>query len=324
MRILVTGGTGFLGRRLVRALQVQGHAVRVLGRNPTTCAELRAAGAEVVRADLSDVGAVQGACAGQDAVFHVAALSAPWGRRDDFWRANVAGTQHVLAGCQAQRVGRFVHVSSPSVTFDGGDHVLGTESAPYPKRFLCNYSETKKLAEDLVQTAQRQGLATTILRPKAMFGPGDTALLPRLLKVARLGRLPQIGAGVNLVDLTYVDNVVHALVLAVHAPAAVGKIYTVTNDEHVPLWNLIRQILHRLGIPANLRRLPYRLAYGMALLMELRAKILGGEPLLTRYTTAILARTQTYDIAAARRDLGYAPIVSVAEGIERTLAELPT
>jgi nucleoside-diphosphate-sugar epimerase len=200
--------------------------------------------------------------------------------------------------------------------------VLGNERAPYPRRFLCHYAESKKLAEDLVKAAHDNGLPTIILRPKAIFGPGDRALLPRLLDVARQGRLPQIGAGSNHVDLTYVDNVVHAMLLALHAPVAIGNLYTITNGEHVPLWALIRQVLQRVGINTQLRRLPYRLVYAMALLMELRAKLLGGEPLLTRYTTAILARTQTYDISAARRDLGYEPIVSIAEGVERSLAHL--
>jgi 2-alkyl-3-oxoalkanoate reductase len=321
MHILVTGGTGFLGRHLVLALQAQGHAVHVLGRNEKACRELQEAGNEVVRADLSDAPAVRAACATMDAVIHVAALSAPWGRRDDFYRANVDGTAHIIAGCQAHKVARLIHVSSPSVVFDGRDHLLGTEAMPYPKRFMCHYAETKKLAEDLVQAANRQGLATTILRPKAIFGPGDTSLLPRLLNAARQGRLPQIGDGANCVDLTYVDNVVHALILALHAPA-VGRIYTITNGEHVRLWDLIRDVLTRVGIDAKLRRLPYRFVYLLAMLMEARSKLLGGEPLLTRYTTAILARTQTYDISAARRDLAYEPIVSVAEGVERSLAEL--
>jgi nucleoside-diphosphate-sugar epimerase len=200
--------------------------------------------------------------------------------------------------------------------------VLGTEAAPYPRRFLCHYAESKKLGEDLVQDAYRLGLATTILRPKAIFGPGDTSLLPRLLDAARRGRLPQIGDGNNCVDLTYVDNVVHAMILALHAPASIGKIYTITNGEHVRLWELIRHVLQRVGVDTRLRRMPYRLVYLLAMGMELRAKVLGGEPTLTRYTTAILARTQTYDITAARRDLGYEPIVSIADGVERSLAEL--
>ena len=135
-------------------------------------------------------------------------------------------------------------------------------------------------------------------------------------------RLPQIGAGNNLVDLTYVENVVHALMLALTTESGLRKTYFITNDEHVPLWPLIRDLLNRLGIAASVRRLPLRAALVAASLMEASSALTGREPLLTRYTVAILARTQTYDISAARRDLGYRPLVTVAAGIERTLAAL--
>jgi 2-alkyl-3-oxoalkanoate reductase len=322
MRILVTGGTGFLGRHLVGALLARGHDVRVLGRNPQACRELASAGAEVRRADIRDAAVVSLACEGVGAVIHVAALSAAWGKRADFHSINVAGTGHVIAGCLTHKVSRLVHVSSPSVVFRGRDLHEATEAVPYPRRYLAAYSLSKKLAEDAVNGAARRGLATVIVRPKAMFGPGDTSLLPRLLAAARQGRLPQVGPGENRVDLTYVENVVHALVLALAAPRAVGKTYTITNGEHVPLWPLVRTVLRRLCIDARVRPLPYWAVYALAAGMELRAALSGREPLLTRYTTAILGRTQTYDISAARRDLGYAPVVSVAEGVERTLAHL--
>jgi nucleoside-diphosphate-sugar epimerase len=320
MLILVTGATGFVGRRLVTTLLDQGHRVRALGRNPDVCAALVARGAEVVRADLRDESAVVAACDGIEGVCHAGALSAPWGKRADFHAINVRGTAHVLTGCRRHRVGRLVYVSSPSVVFDGSPHHDLTEDAPYPRRLMSVYSWTKRQGEELVRAAGREGLVAVILRPKAIFGPGDTALLPRLLRAAERGRLPQIGDGQNRVDLTYVDNVVHSLVLALSARAAAGRIYTITNGEHVLLWALIRDVLRRLGYPDRLRRLPYPVVYALAAGLELKATLLGGEPLLTRYTTAILARTQTYDITAARRDLGYAPLVSIADGVERTLA----
>ena len=208
------------------------------------------------------------------------------------------------------------------VIFDGRDQDGITESAPYPAHFLSVYSLTKKLGEDIVLEAAAKGLPAIIVRPKAIFGPGDRSLLPRLIEVARRGRLPQVGDGTNLVDLTYVDNVVHALILALESVSAVGKIYHITNGEHVALWPTIRRLLEKLGLPSRLRVVPVNLAMAAATMMEWSAMLTGIEPLLTRYTTAILARTQTYDIAAARRDLGYVPLVSVSEGIERTLASL--
>ncbi|HEY0606163.1 MAG TPA: NAD-dependent epimerase/dehydratase family protein [Herpetosiphonaceae bacterium] len=321
MKILVTGGTGFLGRHLARSLLLRGQRVHLLGRNFTHSADLLSLGAQPVSVDLRNRQATIAACAGMDAVFHVGALSAPWGRRADFFAINVDGTAHVIAGCRQHGVGRLIYVSSPSVVFDGRDHWNLSESAPYPRRFASIYSLTKKLGEDLVNQAAA-ALPSVILRPKAIFGPGDTSLLPRLIEAARRGRLPQIGDGRNLVDLTYVDNVVHALLLALDSPAAIGRTYTITNSEHPPLWDVIRQVLQHQGLSTQLRRVPLNVALLAAAIMETRAAITGHEPLLTRYSAAILARTQTYTISAAQRDLDYAPQVSVAEGIARTLAAL--
>lgn len=322
MRILVTGGTGFVGHHLVRALLERGHQVGMLGRDFGRSSALLEAGAVRVHADLRDRKALMAACKHMDAVYHVGALSAPWGRQADFYATNVAGTDHVIAGCEQHHVGRLIMVSSPSVLFNGQDQHLLTDAAPYPARFISTYSETKKLAEDRVNAAIKRGLPAIILRPKAIFGPGDTTLLPRLIAAARQGRLPQIGPGHNQVDLTYVDNVVHALVLALDAPAAVGNTYTITNAEHVRLWDVIKTVLQRCGIATNLRVVPRPLAMLLAGVLEAQAAMTGREPILTRYAVAILARTQTYDISAACRDLGYARQVSVAEGIERTLAQL--
>ncbi len=322
MNILVTGGTGFLGSYLVRALGERGHTVRCLGRNFERHSERIAACAEPLAVDIRDRAAVLEACRGQDAVFHVAALSAPWGRAQDFYAINVQGTEHVIEGCQAHAVPLLINVSSPSVVFDGSDQHMLSEHAPYPQRWLSPYGATKKMAEERVRAAHSRSLATINIRPKAIFGPGDTTLLPRLITAARAGRLPQIGAGANRVDLTYVENVVHALLLALTAPAAHGKTYTITNNEHPQLWAVIRLVLRELGLRAELRTVPYSVMLLAARAMELAARVTQREPLLTAYSVAILARTQTYDISAAQRDLGYAPLLSLAEGIEHTLAAL--
>jgi nucleoside-diphosphate-sugar epimerase len=274
-----------------------------------------------VHADLRDKSAVIDACANVEVVYHVGALSAPWGKRSDFFAINVGGTEAMIAGCVKHRVRRFIYVSSPSVVFNGHDQFNVTEEVPYPPRFASIYSLTKKLGEDAANSAAAN-METVILRPKAIFGPGDQSLLPRLISAARQGRLPQIGDGRNLVDLTYVENVVHALVVSLTASKAVGKTYTITNDEHVPLWEVIRVVLKRLDLSTQLRRVPLSVALAAADLMEMRAALTGKEPLMTRYSAAILGRTQTYDIGAARRDLGYAPCVMFADGMERTIAAL--
>ncbi len=320
MNILITGGTGFLGRHVARLLLQRGHGVRLMGRDFADVPDLLAAGAAPVRADLRDHPAVIAACAGTDAVVHAGALSAPWGPRRDFLAVNLGGTAAVIAGCRRHGVARLVAISSPAVVFTGRDHHLTTEAAPYPRRPSSIYAHSKRLAEELLRAAPDVPCVT--LRPKAIFGPGDRSLLPRIVAAARAGRLPQIGDGRNQVDLTYVENVAHAVALALTAGAAVGRTYHITNGEHVPLWGLIREVLRRLGIPGRLPQVPLPLMLAAAAAMEARAALSGREPLLTRYSVAILARTQTYDIAAARRDLGYEPVVGVAEGVERTLASL--
>ncbi|MDQ2731852.1 MAG: NAD-dependent epimerase/dehydratase family protein [Armatimonadota bacterium] len=322
MNVLVTGGTGFLGSNLARSLLQRSDRVRVLGRNQHACDALAAAGAEIARIDLRDGPGVMDACVGMDVVCHAGAFSAPWGRQSDFLSINVGGTANVIAGCKAHGVSRLVYISSPSVVFSGRDGAHMTESAPYPRRFASVYSETKAMGERLVTRAFGEGLSTVTLRPKAIFGPGDTSLLPRILSAAAAGRLPQIGSGANRVDLTYVDNVVDAILLAFLSDNASGHTYTITNGEPVLLWNLIREILGRLDYPSQLRTLPFPVVYGAAALMEGWAALTGREPLLTCYIVAILGRTQTYDITAARRDLGYSPKVSLSEGVDRTLGEL--
>lgn len=321
MRILVTGGTGFLGSHLTRRLLDLHQDVHILGRDFNAATALVQAGATPILADLTTHQAVIDACTGMDVVFHVAALSAPWGAAANFYASNVHGTAAVIKGCAQHGVKRLVYVSSPSVVFDGCDQIDVNERAPYPHRFTSTYAKTKKLGEDLVNNAASAGLDTVTLRPKAIFGPGDRALLPRLIAAARQGRLRRFGDGGNLVDLTYVDNVVQALLLAMQAPAAQGRTYFITNDEHPALWPLIECVLHELGLPP-LRGMPVSVAMSAARMMEIQSVFTRREPLLTRYTVAILTRTQTYDISAARTDLGYAPQVSVAEGIQRTLAAL--
>jgi len=322
MNIVVTGVTGFLGTHLVVALIRDGHTVVGIGRNSERAAMVERHGARVLLGDIANREFVFEAIAHADVVVHVAALSAPWGQREAFFSANVTGTKNVVDACLRSEVGRMIHVSSPSVAFAGQDVLLQTEAAPYPGKYLSLYSESKKLAEDIVHDSIRAGLAATIVRPKAMFGPGDTTLLPRLVSAARAGRLAQIGDGSNLVDLTYVANVVQSILLLLKTGRSVGKIYTVTNDEPATLWSVVRFALQEILGKVDLRQMPYRAAFLLAAAFEARAAITRREPPLTRYSVAILGRTQTYDISALKRDTGYTPQVSLKEGLAETIAAL--
>ena len=322
MKVLITGATGFLGGHLARQLLLRGDQVSAFGRNLEALAELKALGADVVRADLRDENAVVEACRGVEAVCHAGALSSAWGEKSEFFSINVSGTANILRGCKTHGVRRFVYVSSSSVLFDGRSHRNLNESAPLPRKFASVYSHTKKLGEDLTREAQSNDLETVIIRPKALFGPGDPALLPRVVRAAREGKLVQIGSGRNELDLTFIDNAVDALVLSLERPNIAGRTYHISGGQPVRLWPLLKDVLRRLDLPHELRVVPFRIVYALACAAELRAGLSGDEPVLTRFGVSLLARTQTFDISLARRELGYEPRVSVEEGIERTLQKL--
>lgn len=321
MRVLITGGTGFLGQQVARELLVAGDRPIVAGRSLDRLDPTLARQVETRYLDLRDHEAVIAACAGVEAVVHAGGLAAPWGVPRDFRAVNIGGTASVIAGCRRQGVRRLVFVSSSKVVFAGRDLVRATEAAPYPRHFLSHEALTKKVAEDLVREAAAD-LETVIVRPTLLLGPGEKRFLPRLLAAARRRQLPVIGAGRNVVDLTYVENAAQAVVLALRCSQAVGRTYTITNDEPVALWDVIRRVLAALGLPAPGPRLPLAVALTLARLLEAAAARTGREPALTRATVLLLARTQTYDIAAARRDLGYRPRVSLGEGVARTVAAL--
>lgn len=322
MALLVTGATGFLGARICALARAEGEPVIALGRNREAGARLEALGCEFRAVDLEEAAPTREAFAGATAVVHAAALSSPWGEPRAFERANVEATEHVLAAMRAHGVRRLAHVSTPSVYFAFRDRHGIAESEPLPARFANEYARTKAEAEARVRAAVEAGTHdAVILRPRGIFGPGDTALMPRLLRVAeRLPRFPLFGGGEQLVDLTYVDNVADACRLALaHAEARRGGVYNVTNGEPVALGPTVGAVFARLGVPFRPLPLPRGLGLWAAGRLEARAERAPGrpEPPLTRYTVGVLSHAQTLDISAARRDLGYRPAVSMAEGIER-------
>ncbi|MFH1530643.1 MAG: NAD-dependent epimerase/dehydratase family protein [Pseudomonadota bacterium] len=322
--ILVTGATGFLGGHLVRTLLARGSQVRALGRSLPAGLALQAAGADFMPVDLRDGPAMRAACAGVDAVIHAGALSTAWGRSRDFHDINVVGTENVIAGCIENGVGRLVHVSSPSILSRHMPQLDLDESHPLPETFVSMYSETKAAAEERVRGAAVAGLETVILRPKAIYGPGDRTVFPRIIQALERGRLPIVGDGVTLTNITHVRDVVQACLLALEQDAAVGKTYLITGGEAVNLWEIIGHIAGRRGLAPPARKIPVRRALwiGAALEALWRMLRLPGEPPLTRYKASILGYSQTYDIAAARRDLGYAPEVRWKDGVDEFLTSL--
>lgn len=322
-KALVTGATGFLGQHVCMRLSRMGWKVTGLGRNESAGAKLEEQGIRFVRADLRDEESVVRACAGQEAVFHCGALSSPWGPYRDFEAANVDGTRHVAAGCLKHDVRRLIHISTPSIYFDNRDRLDIRENDPLPVKPVNAYAATKLLAERVVFQAFEDGLPGLILRPRAIFGPLDRTLLPRLMRANESQGVPLINGGDALLDLTYVDNVVDAMLLGWGAPqGALGQAYNITNGEPAMLRDVLKELFAGMGTPLRTRNVPYPVAYGAAAFMEWSHRLLPalGEPALTRYSIGVLARSQTLDIALAREKLGFAPRVGLSEGL-RAFAE---
>lgn len=318
MRALVTGGGGFLGSGICRALLAQGHEVVALQRSAAP--ELKKLGAEVRQGDLGDPASVESAADGCDLVFHVAAKAGHWGAWDDYFRANVIGTRNVLAACQRHAIARLVYTSTPSVVHRGGDLEGVDERMPYAKRFLAHYPATKAIAEREVIAANGPALATVALRPHLIWGPGDNHLLPRIVERARAGRLRFIGKPGKRIDTTYIDNAVAAHVLAATTlqPGATqaGQAYFISNGEPLATEDMINRLLDCAGLPPVHKRIPFGVAYAVGGLLELVYSVLklNGEPVMTRFVADHLATAHWYDISAAQRDFGYRPQVSMEQG----------
>lgn len=327
MRVLVTGARGFLGGYIAQQFAERGDQVRALIRQDAP--NLAQLGVECVRGDIRDPAAVAAACAQCDVVVHAAAVASLWGPWRYFYDANVRGTEHVIAGCLSRNVPRLVFTSSPSVTFQGCDQAGINESVPYPQRWLAHYPHTKAIAEQKVLAANGQhGLLTCALRPHLIWGPGDQHLIPRLLERAKRGQLRQVGPGKNLIDAVFVENAASAHLLAADrltpASPVCGQPYFITNGEPVNCWQWINEILALANLPPIRRKVPLALAYAAGAALETFWTLTGrsDEPRMTRFLAAQLGTSHYFDIAAARRDLGFSPEVSMAAGMKKLAAWL--
>jgi nucleoside-diphosphate-sugar epimerase len=327
MKILVTGGGGFVGGYVIERLLARGYAVRSIGRSSQP--QLEAQGVEVVCGDLTDAPAVSAACEGVDAVFHVAARAGVWGSWESYYQPNVIGTRNVVAACQQQGVGRLIYTSTPSVVFTGQPIRGGDESLPYGKNWLCHYAHTKAIAEAEALAANSESLKIVALRPHLIFGPGDPHLLPRVIESVQAGRLKIIGDGKSRVDVSYVGNVADAHLDAFDALAAgtgAGQAYFISQGESVELWPWVNSILAGLGHAPLTKQVPLPVAYAVGALCEGLWKVLGrrNEPPITRFVAVELAKDHYFDISAARRDLGYLANTPMAEALNQTILDLKT
>jgi nucleoside-diphosphate-sugar epimerase len=286
-------------------------------------------GVTTFHGDVRDAEFVEKVVAGCETVFHVASVPGIWGRWKHFYETNTLGTLNVLAACQKYKVSKLIYTSSPSVVFDGTPHLNANESLPYPKKYLCHYPHTKALAEQAVLKANgEEGLLTCALRPHLIWGPRDNHLIPRLIQRAKSGRLRKVGDGKNLVSMSYVENVAAAHLQAADAlapdSAVAGQAYFINEPEPVKLWDWIDDLIARAGLPSLEKKISATAAYYGGALLEgvYKLLMLKAEPPMTRFLALQLSQSHTYDIGKARRDFGYDPQISVAEGMNRIEPEL--
>jgi nucleoside-diphosphate-sugar epimerase len=311
----VTGGSGFIGGALIRRLLAEGWDVRALARSEGSAGIVAERGAQPVRGDLDDVDAMAGGARDADAVFHAAAHLGEWGRREDFLHGNVTGTRNAIEAARRGGARRFVHVGTEAALMDGQPLVAADESLPLQPRSRALYSATKALAEIEVRSAA--GIETVVVRPRLVWGVGDTTIMPGVRAAAESGRWAWIGGGRHMTSTTHVDNVVEGLLLGA-TRARPGSVYFVTDGDPVVFREFFERLLATQDVDLGDRSIPAPIA---------RAVAAGGEavwgllrrtepPPVTRLALWLASQECTIDISRARAELGYAPVKTIDEGME--------
>lgn len=317
----VTGGSGFIGGALIRRLVAGGSAVSALARSDASAQAVEALGATAVRGDLDDLAAMTDGARGCEVAFHLAAFVAQWGTREQFERGNVTGTRNALEACRAAGVGRFVHCGTEAAILAGEPVVDADETAPLRPDSPALYSSTKAEAERIVREAAADGFETVVLRPRFVWGAGDTTLLPEIIEATNAGRFAWIGGGGHLTSITHVENVVEGLLLAAERGRA-GEAYFVTDGEPVVFREFISELLRARGVDPPERSIPAPVAGAVARTAELAWRVLPlpGEPPLTRFAYWAASQQCTLDDSKARAELGYEPVISRERGVQELAA----
>jgi nucleoside-diphosphate-sugar epimerase len=314
--VFVTGGSGFLGRALIGALRERGHAVRALARSSAATEAVRAAGADPMPGDLDDEGALAKGMAGCGVVFHAAAKVELWGRREDFLRITVGGTERVIAAARASGVRRLVHVSTEAVLAGGAPIVDVDERAPFPAQPRGLYPLSKGMAERVVRAASGPALHTVVVRPRFIWGRGDTVLLPGLIAAMKSGAWFWFGGGRHRTSTCHVRNVCAGALLAAEKGRG-GEVYFLTDGEPVEFRDFVTRLVRTQGVEPPAREIPLWVGDVLASGGELvwGALRLSGQPPLARTAMNLFFREVTVRDAKARSELGYRPVVSLEDGL---------
>ncbi len=326
MKAVITGGTGFIGRRLVEKLVERGYEVRCLVRRSSHIEPLKELGVELCYGDLLDDDSLRGLTKGGDLVYHLAAMVTDWGSKRDFYRMNVEATRVLLEAAFESGAKRFIYMSSSTVVWKSDFwevHDINDidESYPYPEKYNDYYNETKAEAEKCVKRFnERTGFETIVLRPSNVWGAGDRVILPRIAVAAKKGILFPMGKGHRWVSPCHVDNLVHALVLLAESDSPGGNIYFINDGVKIEHIEFLSKLLDAVGIEWVPKfTVPYSLAFGVAYAMETLFRIVNSKnpPVLTRFAVAALAGSRSYSIEKAKREIGYRPIVNMDDGLKQ-------
>ncbi|QGZ94892.1 NAD-dependent epimerase/dehydratase family protein [Terricaulis silvestris] len=318
MRIFVTGASGFVGGAAVRKLVADGHDVRAMSRSEKSDAKIAALGGKSVRCDLEDVAAAH--IGDAEAIIHAAAFVEQWGPRDAWRKFNVDGTARMLKATREAGAKRFIHIGTEAALFHG-QHLRGVDetypiapNSPYP------YSSTKAQAEQLVRDANAPGFETIVLRPRFIWGPGDTTLLPLIVQMARAGKFMWVNGGRSMTSTTHINNLIHAIDLALSKGHG-GEAYFILDDGVRPMREMMSGMAASQGVDLGDKSVPGWLADTIGATCEIAWSTLPlkRDPPLTRFSAMIMSRDSVLNDAKARTDMGYRPLISVEEGL-RALA----
>ena len=312
----VTGGSGFVGGALIERLRSEGWDVRALARSERAAQRVRELGAEPAMGDLEDRDRVRAGAEGCEVAFHAAAKVEDWGDPADFERLNVRGTRNVVDACRAAGVRRLVHVGTEAALMAGQPLINVDEDAPLRPDSAALYSSSKAKAEQLVRASNGDGLETVVVRPRFVWGRGDTSLLPQIIEMVRSGRFRWVGGGRQLTATTHIDNTVEGLWLgATKAPA--GSVYFVTDGDPVVFREFVSRMLQTQGVEPPTGSVPVGVAGPLAAVAERLWRLLRrpGRPPATRFSVWVSSQECTIDIGRAERELGYRPIKSREEGL---------
>ncbi|MFQ5788220.1 MAG: NAD-dependent epimerase/dehydratase family protein [Thermodesulfobacteriota bacterium] len=324
MKAAITGGTGFIGTRLVRKLVENGYDVKCLVRKTSNVEPLNNLGVELCYGDLADPKSLVELTKDGDVIFHLAAMVSDWGPKDEFYKNNVNATRTLLKASKDSGVKRFIHMSTSTVIWKSDFWEIHNledieETFPYPENYNDFYNETKAEAEKLViKFYDETGLETIVLRPSNVWGAGDRVILPRIIMAAKKGMLFPMGSGRRWVSPCHVDNLIHALILTAEINNKGGNIYFINDGKKIEHMEFLSKLLNTVGMEWSPKfSIPYSLAYGLAYLMEIVFKLINSKnpPVLTRFAVAALGGSRSYSIEKAKKDFNYEPIVHLEDGL---------